>query len=78
MRSWPAPGVTYVSKFAITTEVANGTLSLVRLADFRIERDFVYAHLRRRVLSRAVGAFLAYLEEQAALSPDARRAARGG
>ena len=60
-------GVTYVSKFAITTELANGTLCLVRLADLRIERDFVYAHLRRRVLSHAVEAFLSYLEEQAAL-----------
>ena len=60
-------GVTYVSKFAVATEVANGTLAVVRLADFRIERDFVYLHLRRRVLSRAAGAFVAYLEEQAAL-----------
>jgi DNA-binding transcriptional LysR family regulator len=59
-------GVTYVSKFAVATETANGTLAVVRLADFRIERNFTYVHLRRRVLSRAAGAFLAYLEEQAA------------
>ena len=59
-------GVTYVSKFAVATETANGTLAVVRLADFRIERNFTYVHLRRRVLSRAACAFLAYLEEQAA------------
>ena len=59
-------GVTYVSKFAVATETANGTLAVIRLADFRIERDFTYVHLRRRVLSRAAVAFLAYLEEQAA------------
>ena len=59
-------GLTYLSKFAIATETANGTLAVVRVRDLRIERDFTYVHLRRRVLGRAAGAFLAYLEEQAA------------
>jgi DNA-binding transcriptional LysR family regulator len=59
-------GVTYVSKFAVTTEVAAGALAVVRLADFRIERDFTFLKLRRRTLSRAAHAFLDFLREQSA------------
>jgi DNA-binding transcriptional LysR family regulator len=58
-------GVTCVSKFAVTTEVATGALAVVRLADFRIERDFTFVHLRKRVLGKAALAFIAYLQEQA-------------
>ena len=57
-------GVTYLSKFAVRSEVENGTLAVVRVTDFRILRDFYFVHSRNRVLSRAVTAFLEFLGEQ--------------
>jgi len=57
-------GVTCVSKFAVAVEVANGTLAVVRLADFRVERDFSYVRLRRRLPSHAAAAFLDFLGAQ--------------
>jgi DNA-binding transcriptional LysR family regulator len=57
-------GVTYISKFAISSEVEAGTLALARLADFEVDRHFSYVHARRRTLSHAANAFLAYLEER--------------
>jgi len=57
-------GVTYMSKFAIRTEVAQGTLAVVRIADFAIARDFYLVHARNRALSHAVTAFLDFLGEQ--------------
>lgn len=59
-------GITYLSKFAVVTETANGTLAVLRLPNLRIERDFSYVHLRRRVLSHAAAAFVEFLREQAA------------
>jgi DNA-binding transcriptional LysR family regulator len=56
--------VSYLSKFAVRTEVQHGTLTVVRIDDFRVERDFYYVHSRTRVVSRAVQAFLDYLGEQ--------------
>ncbi len=57
-------GVTYLSKFAVRTEVEHGTLAAVRVDGFRILRDFYFVHSRNRVLSKAVEAFLDYLGEQ--------------
>jgi len=57
-------GVTYMSKFAIRTEVAQGTLAVVRIADFTITRDFYLVHARNRALSKAVVAFLEFLGSQ--------------
>jgi DNA-binding transcriptional LysR family regulator len=57
-------GVSYLSKFAVRTEVEQGTLTVVRIDDFRVERDFYYVHSRTRVVSKAVQAFLEYLGEQ--------------
>ncbi len=57
-------GVTYLSKYAVANEVAAGTLAVARLADFRIERFFSFIHARRRSLSHAAAAFVAYLEER--------------
>jgi len=56
-------GVTFISKFAIASEVDSGSLAVARLADFTVERNFSYVHARRRTLSHAANAFLAYLEE---------------
>lgn len=57
-------GVSYVSKFAARTEVEHGTLAVVRIDDFTVERDFYVVHARTRVVSKAVQAFLDYLGEQ--------------
>jgi len=57
-------GVSYLSKFAVRTEVEQGTLTVVRIDDFRVERDFYFIHSRTRVVSKAVQAFLDYLGEQ--------------
>jgi DNA-binding transcriptional LysR family regulator len=57
-------GVSYLSKFAARGEVAQGTLAVVRIVDFPIERDFYVVHARTRVVSKAVRAFLDYLGEQ--------------
>jgi DNA-binding transcriptional LysR family regulator len=57
-------GVSYLSKFAVRTEVEQGTLTVVRIDDFRVERDFYFVHSRTRVVSKAVQAFLDYLGEQ--------------
>jgi len=57
-------GVSYMSKFAVRSEVAHGTLAVVRVHDFHILRDFYFVHSRHKVLSRAAEAFLTYLGEQ--------------
>ncbi len=57
-------GVTYISKFAVANEVAAGTLAVARCADFTAERYFSFVHARRRTLSHAAAAFVAYLEER--------------
>jgi DNA-binding transcriptional LysR family regulator len=57
-------GVTYISKFAVANEVAAGTLAVARFADFKVERFFSFIHARRRTLSHAAAAFVAYLEER--------------
>ena len=57
-------GVSYMSKFAVRSEVEHGTLAVVGVTDFRILRDFYFVHSRHKVLSRAAEAFLAYLGEQ--------------
>jgi DNA-binding transcriptional LysR family regulator len=57
-------GVTYISKFAVANEVAAGTLAVARLADLEVERYFSFVHARRRTLSHAAAAFVAYLEER--------------
>jgi DNA-binding transcriptional LysR family regulator len=57
-------GVTFMSRFAVRTEVEHGTLAIVSVRDFRILRDFYYIHSRHKVLSKAAKAFLAYLGEQ--------------
>jgi DNA-binding transcriptional LysR family regulator len=57
-------GVSYLSKFAVRTEVEQGTLTVVRIDDLRVERDFYFVHSRTRVVSKAVQAFLDYLGEQ--------------
>lgn len=57
-------GVTYLSKFAAATEIANGSLAAVRVADFRIMRDFSVVYARSRTRSKAVEAFLSFLQDQ--------------
>lgn len=57
-------GVSYISKFAIGSELESGTLAVARFSDFPVERYFSYVHARRRTLSHAANAFLAYLEER--------------
>jgi DNA-binding transcriptional LysR family regulator len=57
-------GVTYLSKFAVRSEVAQGRLATVRVREFRLERDFSVVHARSRTLSKAVAAFLAFLAAQ--------------
>jgi len=57
-------GVTYLSKFAVRSDVRNGMLAVVRIADFRITRDFSIVRSRTRAQSKAVEAFLRYLEAQ--------------
>jgi DNA-binding transcriptional LysR family regulator len=57
-------GVSYMSKFAVRTEVEHGTLAVVRVRDLRILRDFYFVHSKHKVLSRAAEAFLEYLGEQ--------------
>jgi DNA-binding transcriptional LysR family regulator len=57
-------GVSYLSKYAVRTEVALGTLALVRIDGFPVERDFYYVYSRTKVVSKAVQAFLGYLGEQ--------------
>jgi DNA-binding transcriptional LysR family regulator len=57
-------GVSYMSKFAVRTEVEHKTLAVVRVKDFRILRDFYFVHSRHKVLSSAAQAFLEYLGEQ--------------
>lgn len=57
-------GVSYMSKFAVRSEVGHGTLAVVRVTDFRILRDFYFVHSRHKILSRAAEAFLEYLGEQ--------------
>jgi len=57
-------GVTYLSKFAVATEVANGSLAAVRVRDFRVLRDFSVVSSRTRALSKATAAFLAFLRAQ--------------
>jgi DNA-binding transcriptional LysR family regulator len=57
-------GVSYMSKFAVRSEVEHKTLAVVRVKDFRILRDFYFVHSRHKVLSRAAEAFLEYLGEQ--------------
>lgn len=57
-------GVTFMSRFAVRTEVEHGTLTIVPVRDFQILRDFYYIHSRHKMLSKAAEAFLAYLGEQ--------------
>jgi DNA-binding transcriptional LysR family regulator len=57
-------GVSYMSKFAVRSEVEHHTLAVVRVTEFRILRDFYFVHSRHKVLSRAAEAFLEYLGEQ--------------
>lgn len=57
-------GVTYLSKFAVRSDVRNGMLAIVRVADFQITRDFSIVRSRTRAQSKAVEAFLRYLEAQ--------------
>jgi DNA-binding transcriptional LysR family regulator len=57
-------GVTYLSKFAVRSDVRNGMLTIVRVADFQIARDFSIVRSRTRAQSKAVEAFLRYLEAQ--------------
>ncbi len=57
-------GITFLSRFAIRTELEHGTLAVVPIEDFRILRDFYFIHSRAKVLSKAAEAFLAYLGEQ--------------
>jgi DNA-binding transcriptional LysR family regulator len=57
-------GVTFMSRFAVRTEVEHGTLAIVPVRDFQILRDFYYIHSRHKMLSKAAEAFLAYLGEQ--------------
>jgi DNA-binding transcriptional LysR family regulator len=57
-------GVTYLSKFAVRTDVRNGMLATVRVAGFQITRDFWIVRSRTRALSKAVEAFLHFLEAQ--------------
>jgi DNA-binding transcriptional LysR family regulator len=57
-------GVTYLSKFAVRSEVEHGRLATVRVREFRLERDFAVVHARSRTLSKAVQAFLEFLAAQ--------------
>jgi DNA-binding transcriptional LysR family regulator len=57
-------GVTYLSKFAVRSEVEHGTLATVRVSEFRLERDFSVVYARSRTLSKAVEAFLLFLAAQ--------------
>jgi len=57
-------GVTYLSKFAVRSELENGTVAAVRVPELVILRDFYFVHSRNRVLSKAVAAFLEFLGEQ--------------
>jgi DNA-binding transcriptional LysR family regulator len=57
-------GISYLSKFAVRTETQQGTLAVVRIADFAVERDFYMVHSRTKVVSKAVKAFLDYLGQQ--------------
>ena len=57
-------GVTYLSKFACATEVANGSLAAVRVRAFRVLRDFSVVSSRTRALSKAASAFLEFLRAQ--------------
>jgi DNA-binding transcriptional LysR family regulator len=57
-------GVTYLSKFAVRSDVRNGMLAIVRVADFQITRDFSIVRSRTRAQSKAVEAFQRYLEAQ--------------
>jgi DNA-binding transcriptional LysR family regulator len=57
-------GVTYLSKFALRNELRNGTLVTVRVAGFEILRDFSIVRSRTRAMSKAMAAFLQFLEAQ--------------
>jgi DNA-binding transcriptional LysR family regulator len=57
-------GVTYLSKFAVRTDLRNGTLAVVRVTDFQILRDFSIVRSRTRAVSKAMAAFLHFLEAQ--------------
>jgi len=57
-------GVTYLSKFAVRSDVRNGMLATVRVAGFQITRDFSIVRSKSRAQSKAVEAFLHFLEAQ--------------
>ena len=57
-------GVTFGSRCSVVAELQHGTLSVVRIDDFDIRRDFYTVRSRTRVLSRAAEELLAYLGEQ--------------
>jgi DNA-binding transcriptional LysR family regulator len=56
-------GVTFVSRWAVGPELEHGTLVVVPIRDFEIQRDFHTVRSRTRVLSRAAEALLAFFRE---------------
>ena len=56
-------GVTFLSRWAIDTELAHGLLHVVAVEGLDIRRDFFTVRSRSRVLSRAAEALLDFFRE---------------
>jgi len=73
-------GVSGMSRYAVTTELAAGTLAILRVPGWRVRRHFSLVHARDIPLSPPAERFRAILlnELRKLSGPTARRTPRGG